>query len=167
MSKCLWTVIIACTVTACVVGKTSMTRDEFSARMSQNPGYIDTFIVDRQFAKVVKTMKQKTDECLNTRSTWSRTSGGMMTSRVTMNYNATFQVISADRAELTIQEVPSGMMRIGPKMPPGGFYRVAVDFEKMGSKTKLSFYGSAKSWNKTFSAVKEWSAGRTGKCINR
>jgi len=49
-------------------------------------------------------------------------------------------------------------------MPAGGFYALAVDFEQMATKTKLTFYGPSWGWKKIIAAVKDWSEGRAAKC---
>jgi hypothetical protein len=71
---------------------------------------------------VVKSLKQKVDECLQVNVTMKRTEGGMTTMNTTDEYRTKVVAIDKNHAELTTQ--------------------YAVDIERLTpSTTKLTYYG--------------------------
>ena len=87
------------------------------------------------------------------------TGTGLITGTTSHDYTATFRTVNKAHAELTMQDNPLNP-RIGPKMPKGGFYMMAVDVDRASANTtQLTFYGPSLAWDETYDAIKRWSEG--------
>jgi hypothetical protein len=142
-------------------------REEFKTAVSKGAAFmkVHTHVANRRFEDVAKVLKAKTEECLNVRVTSTgRNSQGRVNYASAKDYHSSFRTVNKGRAELTVQQDPKGT-RIGPKMPKGGFYFVALDVDRSsGNTTKLTYYGPSRGWDKTFDAIKKWSDGESAAC---
>jgi hypothetical protein len=142
-------------------------RGEFKAALAQGAAFmkVQSHVANRRFEDVVKVLQQKTGECLSYRKTQTgRNQAGRVNYASSDDYTASFRTVSKAHAEITVQHSPGGA-RIGPKMPKGGFYMMAVDVDRgTGSTTKLTFYGPSMGWGNTYDAIKKWSDGGAAEC---
>jgi hypothetical protein len=146
-------------------------RDEFKAALANGARFmkVETHVTNRPFDDAIKMLKTKTGECLNYRRTeTTRSVGtGLVTGTSAQDFSSTFRTVNKAHAELTMQHNPLGT-RIGPQMPKGGFYMMAVDFERASANTtRLTFYGPSMGWETTYDAIKKWSEGAAVGCPRR
>jgi hypothetical protein len=147
--------------------KQPQNRDEFKAALAQGAAFmkVEKYVVNRPFEEATRLLKTKTEECLNYRLTEGTRSAatGLITGQTVHDYTATFRTVNRAHAELTMQHNPLGP-RIGPEMPKGGFYMMAVDVDRASANTTLlTFYGRS-TWDDTYDAIKKWSAGTAAGC---
>jgi hypothetical protein len=163
MKKLALVLIGVASLSACV--SMPQTQDEFRKGVAAGAAFTrtSTHTVNRPFSTVTSSLKEKASQCLNFRDTWARRQGGLVTSSMTIEYNASFRMVSSSRAELTIQHTPRGQ-RMGPQMPEGGFYWMVVDIDLLSTNiTKLTFYGPSGN-DKVYGAIKSWSNGTPQAC---
>jgi hypothetical protein len=146
-------------------------REEFKTALAKGVPFqkVQTYIANRPFEDATKLVKTKTGECLNYRLTETTRSvaTGLPTSASAHDFTASFGTVNKTRAELTMQHHPLGP-RIGPEMPKGGFYMMAVDFDRASpNTTQLTFYGPSMGWDSTYDAIKKWSEGTAVGCPRR
>jgi hypothetical protein len=161
-------IVISCAVLLSACSSYPQTRDEFRQAIRSSDSKLtfhDSYVAKRRFDDVVKTLTQKVDECFQADVTTRRTAGGMTTMNQTDEYRATVRVIDKNHAELTSQIAMKGAI-LPEKMPPGGYYKAAMDIERITSTTtKLTYYGDSLSGSKAiWAALKEWSDGRLVRC---
>src|SRR6185295_16376707 len=86
------------------------TRDEYRQAIASGVPLTmtDTYVVQRRFDEVVKSLKQKADECLQVDVTTKRSQGGMTTMNVRDEYRTSVRVVDKSRAELTTQSTMKG-----------------------------------------------------------
>jgi hypothetical protein len=159
-------VLVSCAMPQPV--KQPQNREEFKAALAKGASFmkVQTYVANRPFEEATKLLKTKTGECLNYRLTeTTRNVGtGLPTGASAHDYSATFRTVNKTRAELTMQHHPLGP-RIGPEMPKGGFYMMAVDFDRASANTtQLTIYGPSMGWGTTYDAIKKWSEGTAVKC---
>jgi hypothetical protein len=146
-------------------------REELKAAIAKGTAFmkVQTYVANRRFEDAARLLKTKTEECLNYRLTEGtrNVATGLPTGTTSHDYRATFRTVNKARAELTMQHNPLGP-RIGPKMPDGGFYIMAVDVDRAsGNTTNLTFYGPSMGWDQTYAAIKKWSEGEAVGCPRR
>lgn len=126
---------------------------------------MDSYVVNRRFEDVVKSLQQKVGECLNVDVTMTRTQGGVRTMNARDEYRTSLHVLNRDRAEMTTQFHMKNQIVV-QKVPEGGFYSRAVDIERASPRTtKVTYYGSSFASAKTvWAAIKEWSDGKNSPC---
>jgi hypothetical protein len=150
----------------CAAGN-PQTREEFRKRRLDGAplSMVESYTANRRFEDVVNALKQKTDECFNVNVTTRRSQGGITTMNATDEYRTTVRVVGPNMAELTTQFQMKGQIVL-QKVPEGGFYRRAVDIERISPRTtKLTYYGSSlDSGKKAWAAIKEWSDGKASAC---
>jgi hypothetical protein len=164
--KLVLVVGVASVLSGCA-GGTPQTRNEFVQANVNGIAFsmVDTHISNRSFDQVVKSLRQKSDECFNNNVTTTRTEGGVKTMNVKDEFRTTVRVLSGSKAELTTQFTSKGIV-YAQKVPDGGFYHRAVDIERVSpSATKLTYYGSRFASSKdAWSAIKQWGDGRASAC---
>jgi hypothetical protein len=143
-------------------------REEFKAALAKGASFmkVDKYVANRRFEDASTLLKTKTEACLNYRltETTRNVATGLITGTIANDYSATFRTVTKAHAELTMQHNPRGT-RIGPQMPKGGFYMVAVDVDRASANTtQLTFYGPSMGWDTTYDAIKKWSEGTAVKC---
>jgi hypothetical protein len=155
----------AAALTSCAIQpvKQPQNREEFKAALAKGASFtkVATYVANRRFEDATKLLKTKTEECLNYRLTeTTRSAGtGLISGTSANDYTATFRTVNKAHAELTMQHNPLGP-RIGPEMPKGGFYFIAVDVDRTSANTtQLTFYGPSMAWDTTYDAIKKWSEG--------
>jgi hypothetical protein len=146
---------------------TPQTRQEFVQMNVKGAAFsmVDSHVAHRSFDTVVRNLKNKSAECLDTNVTTRRTENGMPTMNVKDEFRTTVRVVSANRAELTTQYRSKGIT-YAQKVPEGGFYRRAVDIVRLSANTtKLTYYGSSfDSSKKIWATIKQWSDGESAPC---
>lgn len=121
---------------------------------------VQTHISKKNFDTVVKTLRTKSENCLNFSTTMTRMQSGPIRPTFTSTFKSTFKVINTDKAELTVQLIPPGIKV--QKMPPGGFYYIICDIEHhSANQTKLTLYGTD---DAVSDAIKKWSDGKEAGC---
>jgi len=136
-------ILISFAVVLCGCSSYPQTREEFRKSILGGSGfsYTDTYTSTRRFDDVVRTLKQKTDECLQANVTTTRTQGGMNTMNQTDEYRTTVRIVDKSHAELTSQIAMKGAI-LTEKMPSGGYYKAAMDIQALSAtRTKLTYYG--------------------------
>lgn len=160
---CLAAAILA----GCGATMNPQTRDEYRQTIASGAPLTmtDTYVAKRRFDDVVKSLKQKVDECLQVNVTMKRTEGGMTTMNTTDEYRTKVVAIDKNRAELTTQFTMKGAIVL-QQVPPGGFFSTAVDIERLTpTTTKLTYYGASTSGGKAkWDALKQWSDGKQVAC---
>jgi hypothetical protein len=147
-------------------GGNPQTRVEFQETMSHSSlGFVESHIAKRRFDDVMKTLRQKAEECLQYNLTTTREQGGIRTMNQTDEIRTTIRAVNNDRAEMTIQLTMKGAI-VMQQVPPGGFYNAAMDIERLTpGTTKLTYYGSSLSAGKTrWGALKQWGDGQLAPC---
>jgi type IV pilus biogenesis protein CpaD/CtpE len=143
------------------------TRDEYRTAVEDGRPFTmkDTFVAKRGFDEVVKTLRQKSDECLNVNIKTTRKQDGMTTMATTDEVRTTIHVVNSKRAELTMRMNPKGIIMLN-KVPAGGFYRMAIDIDRLAAgSTRLTYYGSSTDHGKRrLAAIKQWSDGKQVGC---
>jgi hypothetical protein len=163
LAPCLTAAILA----GCGATMNPQTRDEYRQAIASGVPLTmtDTYVVQRRFDEVVKSLKQKADECLQVDVTTKRSQGGMTTMNVRDEYRTSVRVVDKSRAELTTQSTMKGAIVV-QQVPPGGFFETAVDIERVTpASTKLTYYGPSTSGGKAkWDALKQWSDGKPLAC---
>jgi len=166
MKNTLLLLTVAAFLSGCA-GANPQTREEF--RKSRLEGallsFVETYVSQRPFDEVVKTLNQKVNECFQVNVTTKRTVGGIQTMNLTDEFRTTIRNVDKNHAELTTQFTMKGAI-VMQQVPPGGFYQSAMDIERLTpTTTKLTFYGPTigggrDKWN----ALKQWSDGQSVPC---
>ena len=148
-------------------GTNPQTRDEFRKVIAAGAPmtFTDTYVVQRRFDDVVKSLRQKADECLQVDVRMTRTSGGIQTMNTKDEYRTAVRLVDKNRAELTTQMTMKGAIVL-QQQPEGGFFNTAVDIERLTpSTTKLTYYGSSLSSGKAkWNLLKQWGEGKAVPC---
>ncbi len=166
MYKLILPVSLVVFLTGCA-GANPQSREEFrQTRLAGVPfSYVDTHIAKRPFDDVVKTLKQKADECFQVNITTTRTQGGITAMNLTDEYRTSVRLVDKNHAELTTQYNMKGAIVL-QSVPPGGFYNAAMDIERLTpTTTKLAYYGTSLAGSKAkWLALKQWSDGQAVPC---
>jgi hypothetical protein len=157
------TFVISCAIVLSGCSSYPQTRDDFrkSIRSGAGYSYTDSYVAKRPFDDVVRTLKQKVDQCFQANVTTTRTTaGGMTTMRQTDEYRAVIRVIDKNHAEFTSQVAMKGAILL-EKMPEGGYYKAAMDIQRISPTTsKLTYYGDSLEGSKAvWAALRKWSDG--------
>jgi hypothetical protein len=143
------------------------TRDEYRAAVDGGRPFSmkESFVAKRGFDEVVKTLRQKSDECLNVNIKTTRKQDGMTTMATTDEVRTAVHVVNSKRAELTMRMNHKGIIMLN-KMPEGGFYRMAIDIDRLtAGTTRLTYYGPSTDYGKRrLAVIKQWSDGRQTGC---
>lgn len=159
--------LLAVVLAGCAGTLAPQSRPEYIQRIRDGGAFlmVDSHVANRGIEQVVATLRQKSRECLTGESQVRRSSGGITTMQLTNRYLTTVRSIDAGHAELTTQFNSVGKAYV-QQVPDGGFYERAVDIERLSATTtRLTYYGSSfDDSKKAWSALKEWSDGRTTPC---
>lgn len=166
MKNTLLLLTVAAFLSGCA-GANPQTREDFrKSRLEGSPlSFVDTYVSQRPFDEVVKTLNQKVNECFQVNVTTKRSVGGIPTMNQTDEFRTTIRNVDKNHAELTTQFTMKGAI-VMQQVPPGGFYQSAMDIERLTpTTTKLAFYGPTigggrDKWN----ALKQWSDGQSVPC---
>jgi hypothetical protein len=157
-------------LTSCAIQpvKQPQNREELKAALAKGAAFmkVEKYVASGRFEDATRLLKAKTEECLNYRltETTRNTGTGLVTGAYAHQYTGSFRTANKTHAELTMQHNPLGP-RIGPEMPKGGFYILAVDVDRASANTiELTFYGPSMAWDKTYDAIKKWSEGVAAGC---
>jgi hypothetical protein len=171
--RCLLPTLAAVLLASCSIQPVNQpqNREEFKAALAKGARFmkVETYAANRPFDEAIKLVRAKAGDCLNYRltETTRNVATGLPSSASAHDYRASFRTVGKTRAELTMQHHPLGP-RIGPEMPKGGFYMMAVDFDRASANTtQLTFYGPSMAWESTYDAIKKWSEGTAVGCPRR
>jgi hypothetical protein len=143
------------------------TRDEYRTAVDGGRPFSmkESFVTKRGFDEVVRTLRQKSDECFNVNIKTTRKQDGMTTMATTDEVRTVIRVVNSKRAELTMQTNPKGIVMLN-KVPEGGFYRMAIDIDRLtAGTTRLTYYGSSTDHGKRrLAVIKQWSDGKQAGC---
>jgi hypothetical protein len=142
--------------------------DEFRSDVIKDPRYKhEQYEVNRSFSKVAKTLKEKSEQCLNYSidRIFSYRAGSATGANVShITYSSTFKR-SENNAELYVQMDISGDAALMYTPPKGGIYTLVADLEEKSTNTTQVelYYGSYKAAILP-TAVKNWIDGKTEGC---
>lgn len=123
----------------------------------------ETFTVDRDFQDVALAFQQHAPQCLDIRiKTTSQTN--MSYQVIVTKYNPTVRV-TADRAELHIQQDhEQGVLNVTEK-PAGGYYLMVTDAYPVGEhQTRIDMYRPRMGYDHLAEAIKGWATGANDGC---
>lgn len=124
---------------------------------------VETFEVDRPFAEVAETFREKAPECLNvTIRTVSRTN--MSYQVIVTTYKPTV-LVNGKKAELHLQfHHEQGVLNV-TKEPDGGYYLLVADLFPVGSsRTRVDLYRPSVGYDVLIKGVKWWAASDSSGC---
>jgi hypothetical protein len=157
------TVAVTASLAGCVTSH-PQTAEEFRQAV---PGAAfaktETFEVNRDYREVAKTFQKKAPECLNvTVRTTSQTTTSYQV--IVTAYKPTVRV-SAQRAELHVQQHhKQGVMKV-TKEPEGGYYLLVADAYPAGkNKTRVQMFGPSVGHAPLIQAIKGWASGQNLGC---
>lgn len=143
------------------------TRDEYRAAVDGGRPFNmkESFVAKRGFDEVVRTLRHKSDECFNVNIKTTRKQDGVTTMATTDEVRTSVRVVNSKRAELTMRMNPKGIIMLN-KVPEGGFYRMAIDIDRLtAGTTRLTYYGSSTDHGKRrLAVIKQWSDGKQAGC---
>jgi len=122
----------------------------------------ETIVVDRGFAKVYSSLKEKTAVCLDVTVNRRANVGYLEVS--SSDYNPSLRMAGGNRAEFALQAIhrPRG---VGHTPPPGGLYMMAADLRSVGAnRTEVVLYAPKMGFKKITNAFKQWVAGEDAAC---
>ena len=148
-------------------GTMPQTADEFrKAIPGAFLGKFETLEVKRPFWKVAKAFKKMAPKCLDVtvKSTSSTNTGYGYTTSVTHTTYKPTVVVTKKRAELHVQELIDGTIKVY-KEPKGGYYSLVVDATPINrKKTRLDIYGPSIGKKTMIKAIKGWASGKIKGC---
>lgn len=157
--------ILAASVSAC--GTSPKTADDFRA-MAPSSSFVDheQFVVDRPFHEVARTLRQRSDACLQVTVTTSSSGGyGSNPATFKQGYLAT-TTADGDRASLVVQEHIEGTNLIKVhEEPAGGYFLLVADAAPAGAhRTKIDLYRPTMGNDVLVRAVRGWMTGEIQGC---
>lgn len=142
-------------------GIVTQNKDEYKTSTSVS---LDSYVVNRPYAKVTATMKSKAKECLDMKLK-RRSCSGNNCSDDYITYTPTLEY-TAKKTELSVQIDAPYTFRWW-KEPPGGKYILsAVITPTDVNKTKLDVYRPWIGYDLIQSAVRNWAEGSNPDCPN-
>jgi hypothetical protein len=150
-------------LTGCVT--MPQTREEFRAAVAKGAfsAKAESFVVKKNFTRVVSHLKTKTEACLN-KEVHRSMMHGMYQERSRSTYRASVHTPTRNRAEFTMQVThqPKG---IGADAPPGGFYLMVADIEAVSPDTlQVNLYRPTLGHGGAVDAVRHWLRGDDEGC---
>jgi hypothetical protein len=126
-------------------------------------GGVESFEVDRSFKDIGATFQKKAPQCLNIKIE-SVTQSNTSYHRVVTAYNPSVR-ISADKAEMILQQHhESGVIAVS-EVPKGGYYLFVVDAIPLAkNKSKVDIYGPTMGYDTLIKAIKGWATGTNLGC---
>jgi hypothetical protein len=118
----------------------------------------ETYDVSRGMKDVAATFRRRAPECLNIAvRTVSQTSTSYQ--NILTEYKPTV-VVSAERAELHVQQHHKTGVIYPSKPPEGGTYIVVADaYPLPGNRTRMQLYGPSKGYDMLYRAIRGWATG--------
>lgn len=154
---------ITATMVGCATGPTPQTGDEFRQTIAKG-GFgtkLEVLEVNRSYTSVAKTLKEKSQECLNTHIVKTECINRSCT-EYDVFYLPTFKNTN-NKVDLVVQwrRDPWRSVFTGGKPPKNGVYITAVDAMPAGkNKTKVTIYGPSNKVSQTVpNAIKHWAVG--------
>ena len=124
---------------------------------------VETFEANRSFKEVSATFQKKAPQCLNIK-TESVTQSSTSYHRVVTAYKPSV-FISANKAELHLQQHHESGVTSVSEEPKGGYYLFVVDITPVGkSKSKIDIYGPTMGYDTLIKAFKHWADGTNMGC---
>jgi len=131
------------------------------SELRQSPSKREVHNLNRELSLVLNDVRRKSIECLQFSYAHVFQSGVNVSQNLTV-YNVKAKMVSANKAEMTVQ------MDNKPRGAPGsgGSYVFLADMEKTtGDRVRMTLYGpSFFTWEPIFAAVKGWGEGKNIKC---
>ena len=126
-------------------------------------GKVETFEVNRPFRDVAKTFQKMAPQCLNV--TVKTTSQTHMSYQVIVTTYKPTVLVSANKAELHVQQHhEKGVLNV-TKEPEGGYYLFVADASPINeNRTKVDFYRPSMGHDVLIRAAKGWATGRNVGC---
>lgn len=116
--------------------------------------------VKRPFAATFHAIKRHADKCLNVTITGS-TPGRYGPMVESVRYRSHSKMTSHKTGEMVIQMDKKAT----GKMPPGGYYVMLADIERIAkNKTNVTIYGASVGYDNVFESVFAWARGQRQKC---
>lgn len=110
--------------------------------------------VDRPFEQVIANIEDRLNQCIPEGYTQTSVRGTLASSSTVSN-NQRIEVVSQDKAEVTVQQHHTGTYM----QSEGGFYLLAADiFREQSDRVRLDFY-TAKNYAPVAEALEKWSQG--------
>lgn len=145
-------------------GQMPQTAEEFRRAV---PGAMmtktESYEVNRPLREVAATFRRKAPECLNLQvRTVSRTATSYQ--NILTHYQATV-VVTAQRAELHVQQEHKTGVLYPSKPPAGGTYLVVADaYPQPGNRTRIQLYGPSRGYDVLYRAIRGWASGENLGC---
>lgn len=153
---------IAATLTAC--GTVPQSRQHYIELLQNYDGFGESQMliyskeVERPFEAVVANIEAKLNECVPEGYTQTTIRGNLPSSSTVTN-NQRIEIVSRDKAEVTVQQHHTGTAM----QSEGGLYLLAADVIREDSnKVRLDFY-TGKPYSPIAEAIEKWSGG-SGEC---
>ena len=126
-------------------------------------GKVETFEVNRPFRDVASTFQRMAPQCLDV--TIKTTSQTHMSYQVIVTTYKPTVLVSADKAELPVQQHHAqGVLNV-TKEPEGGYYLLVADASPINeNRTKVDFYRPSMGHNVLVKATKGWATGENVGC---
>lgn len=123
----------------------------------------ETLEVNRPFREVAATFRKRAPECLDV--TIETTSQSTTSYQVIVTAYKPTVVVTAERAELHVQQDhKQGVMKV-TKQPPGGYYLLVADAYPLDSNhTRLQLFEPSHGYDVLIRAIKGWASGETTGC---
>lgn len=137
----------------------AQTRNEFVVKAPKTENHV----INRSYQAVMTSLRKKSDDCLNGSIRGEmHGSQGYAGGKTTRRYRSKIRQINSGKSEITVQLIQGGQ-----RMPPGGYYFLAINIAKITSKkTKLTIHGPSMAFEHrgAFAAIKKWSEGKNVTC---
>jgi hypothetical protein len=123
----------------------------------------ESYEVNRAMRDVAAAFRRKAPECLNVEvRTVSRTTTSYQ--NILTAYKPTV-VVTAERAELHVQQLHKTGVLYPSKPPEGGTYLVVADaYALPGNRTRIQLFGPAKGYDVLYRAIRGWATGENPGC---
>ena len=124
---------------------------------------VETFEVDRPFSQVASTFHRMGPNCLS--KTIKTTSQTNMSYQVIVTTYKPTVLVTANKAELHVQQHHEQGVIAVSKEPDGGYYLLVADAQPIGkSKTRVDLYRPSIGHGILIQAVKNWATGENVGC---
>ena len=154
-------------LTGCAFGPMPQNAKEYRDGMNKG-GFgtsIESYVVNRSYSKVAKTLAAKTRECLHAEFTQTQCVNNSCT-----DYHITYKPTitkGKKHTELYVQwkRDPDNAWYVSGDPPPGGVYIAVIDAVPAGkAKTKITVYAPSMVYTTIPKAVKHWVNGTHSGC---
>ena len=123
----------------------------------------ETYEVNRPLSAVAATFQRRAPECLRVAvRTVSQTTTSYQ--NILTAYKPTV-VVTAERAELHVQQLHKTGVLYPSKPPEGGTYLVVADaYPLPGNRTRIQLFGPSKGYDVLYRAIRGWASGENLGC---